>query len=337
MAKPKGMGGLGRGLSALIPQAEEIESSFAAAGGEQKVSLELVSINPYQPRRVFDEDKLRELTESIKEHGVVQPILVRPFGDGYQLVAGERRLRAARQAGLAEVPALVREMTDHEMMEIALIENIQRQDLDPVEEARAYKRLSEEFNQTQEQIAKRVSKSRSYIANSMRLLNLPEPILKHLAGGMLTIGHVRPLLMLEEKEAVALAQRLIEEKATAREAEFWAKQILNPQISIPQPQEPAAALSVSVDKSGSDPNEEAAAEDQEKTAGEKEDAGRKDRRPAKEPLSIELKEIQHILRDKVNTKVEIIQGAKGGKIVIDYYTQDDIERILELFAGSSEI
>ncbi|MEL7624541.1 MAG: ParB/RepB/Spo0J family partition protein [Clostridiales bacterium] len=334
MAKPKGMGGLGRGLSALIPQAEEIESSFAAAGSEQKVSLELVSINPYQPRRVFDEDKLRELTESIKEHGVVQPILVRPFGDGYQLVAGERRLRAARQAGLAEVPALVREMTDHEMMEIALIENIQRQDLDPVEEARAYKRLSEEFNQTQEQIAKRVSKSRSYIANSMRLLNLPESILKYLAGGALTIGHVRPLLMLEEKEAVALAQRLIEEKATAREAELWAKQILNPELSIPQPQEPAA-FPASVDKSSSDANEET--EDEEEAGGDKEDAGRKGRRPVKEPLSIELKEIQHILRDKVNTKVEIIQGTKGGKIVIDYYTQDDIERILELFAGSSEI
>ncbi len=331
MAKPKGMGGLGRGLSALIPQAEEIES-LAAAGSEQKVSLELVSINPYQPRRVFDEDKLRELTESIKEHGVVQPILVRPFGDGYQLVAGERRLRAARQAGLTEVPALVREMTDHEMMEIALIENIQRQDLDPVEEARAYKRLSEEFNQTQEQIAKRVSKSRSYIANSMRLLNLPEPILNHLAGGALTIGHVRPLLMLEEKEAVTLAQRLIEEKATAREAELWAKQILNPEISIAQPQEPAA-FPGSVDKSGPDGNEEV----EDEADGNKEDAGRKDRRPVKEPLSVELKEIQHILRDKVNTKVEIIQGAKGGKIVIDYYTQDDIERILELFAGNSEI
>ncbi len=328
MAKPKGMGGLGRGLSALIPQAEELESGLAAAAGsEQKVSLELVSINPYQPRRVFDEDKLRELTESIREHGLVQPILVRPFGEGYQLVAGERRLRAARQAGLAEVPALIREMTDHEMMEIALIENIQRQDLDPVEEARAYKRLSEEFGQTQEQIAKRVSKSRSYIANSMRLLNLPEAILKHLAEGALTIGHVRPLLMLEEGEATALAQRLIDEKATAREAELWAKQILNPEIKIPG--EPASLLVVD------EPAQEAAVDNRADEEADKGGAEKKDNRFAKEPLSVELKEIQHILRDKVNTKVEIIQSAKGGKIVIDYYTQDDIERILELFAGKN--
>jgi ParB family chromosome partitioning protein len=294
-------------LSALIPQADETENG--AAGDEQNIALDLISFNPYQPRRVFDEDKLRELAASIKEHGLIQPVLVRPLEKGYQLVAGERRLRAARQAGLERIPALVREMTDHETMEIALVENIQRQDLDPVEEARAYKRLSEEFGQTQEQIAQRVSKSRSYIANSVRLLKLPEPILDYLAAGVLTIGHVRPLLMLKAGEALALARRLIEEKATARDAELWAKQILNPEETV-QDQEPAPPG---------------------RAAG-KPDKGEK----TPPPLSVELKEIQRIIRDRVNTKVEIFPGAKGGKIVIDYYTQDDVERILELFAGGRE-
>ena len=303
MANTKKIGGLGRGLDALIPSAA---SSSTEGGERQDVSIELISVNPYQPRRIFDEEKLMELTKSVREHGVIQPVLVRRMGDGYQLVAGERRLRAAKEAGMSVIPALVREMSDHEMMEISLIENIQRQDLDPVEEAIAYKRLSEEFSQTQEQIAQRVSKSRSYIANSIRLLNLPDNVLEHLAAGRLTIGHVRPLLMLSEESAISLAQRLIDEKATAREAEQWTKELLEP--------------------SGEDDGDEAAMPEATATG-------------VREPkaLPVELKEIQRILRDRINTKVEITQSAKGGRIIIDYYTQDDIEHILEIITGSREI
>ena len=301
MAKTKKIGGLGRGLEALIPQTPDTDNTTAETGA-QMVLLERIGMNPYQPRRIFDEEKMRELTASIAEHGVVQPVLARVFGDGYQLIAGERRVRAAREAGLTEIPALIREMTDHEMMEISLIENIQRQDLDAVEEARAYKRLSEEFGQTQERIAKRVSKSRPYIANSMRLLNLPGAILNQLSEGFLTVGHVRPLLTLKEEDAIRIASRLVKEKATVREAEQWAKETDETPAETTREQEAPASP-----------------------------------KKAEKPLPLELKEIQRLLREAVNTKVEITQGAKGGKIIIDYYTMDDVERILELFTGARDV
>ncbi|MCL1848994.1 MAG: ParB/RepB/Spo0J family partition protein [Clostridiales bacterium] len=310
MARTKKIGGLGKGLQALIPDMQDLGHGEADPSERQMIPLSRISVNPYQPRRIFDEEKLSELTASIIEHGVIQPVLVRLMDGGYQLVAGERRVRAAGNAGLNEIPALIREMTDHEMMEISLIENIQRQDLDPVEEAIAYKRLSEEFAQTQEQIAQRVSKSRSYIANSIRLLNLPPLILDFLATSRLTIGHVRPLLMLNEEDAVALANRLIDEKATARDAEQWTKEIL--------------------EHGGEEGSvREAGATGPSTTDGEK-------GKEAK-PLSVELAEIQRILRERINTKVEITQSAKGGKIIIEYYSQDDVERVLEIVTGSKEI
>ena len=309
MAKSKRIGGLGKGLNALIPLIEEglggDDGDENRASGRQTIELARISLNPYQPRRHFDEDKMAELTASIREHGVVQPILVRPFAEGYQLIAGERRLRAARQAGLEEIPALVRELTDNEMMEISLIENIQRQDLGPVEEARAYKRLSDEFALTQEQIAKRVSKSRPYIANSVRLLQLPEVILDQLSTGALTAGHARPLLGLREEDAVMLAARLVAEKGTAREAELWAKELAEPKNKGKKQKEKRLASG-----SGTKPGE---------------------------VLTTDLKEIQRILREAVRTKVEISPGAKGGKIIIDYYTQDDVERILELLTGVNAV
>jgi ParB family chromosome partitioning protein len=280
------------------------------------IPLEGISANPYQPRRVFDEEKLNELAASIAEKGVLQPIFARATGDGYQVIAGERRVRAARQAGLIEIPALVREITENEMMEISLIENIQRADLDPVEEARAYKRLSDEFSQTQERIAQRVSKSRSYVANSMRLLNLPDPVLAHLGAGILSIGHVRPLLSLNEQDAIALADRIIREKGTAREAELWARQAAGPVIDDAEPTDDAAPADDSMSQMAAD------------SAMDK---------PEKLLLPVELKEIQRLLREAVNTKVEVTHGSKGGKVIIDYYTQDDLERILELITGSREI
>ena len=301
MAKAKR---LGRGLEALISQGPAADYGAAAGSGMRTAPLDRISVNPYQPRRTFDDEKMRELTASIREHGVVQPVLLRSLENGYQLIAGERRVRAARDAGLKEIPALVREMTDHEMMEVSLVENIQRQDLDPVEEARAYKRLSEEFGQTQERIAGRVSRSRSYIANSMRLLQLPDAVLHYLVSGALTVGHARPLLMLSEDEALRLAERIIGEGATARDAEQWAKQALAPAPEAARGETPQPA-----------PGESA----------------------TKKQLPPELKEIQRLLREAVNTKVEITSGAKGGKIIIEYYTQDDIEHILELLTGSGEI
>ena len=316
MAKSKKIGGLGKGLSALIPEMigfEETAGSGAAEAGAQVIPLASISANPFQPRRTFDEEQLRELAASIAEHGVLQPVLVRSVGDGYQLIAGERRLRAAGYAGLDGIPALVREMTDHEMTEVSLVENIQRQDLDPVEEARAYKRLSEEFSQTQEQIAKRVAKSRAYIANSIRLLHLPGPILEYLATGALTVGHARPLLVLREQDALALAARLIEEEATVREAEQWTKALM---------EEAAGRVSAPEDERGDGGTPETAGGTRKKT---------------KVALPAELVEIQRILRECVRTKVEVTQSGKGGKIMIEYYTQDDIERILELLCGSREI
>ncbi|MDR0468975.1 MAG: ParB/RepB/Spo0J family partition protein [Peptococcaceae bacterium] len=379
MANAKRIGGLGKGLNALIPQSPAIDNETAGEGGARMIPLEGISVNPYQPRRVFDEEKLKELAASIAEHGVVQPIFVRVAEEGYQVIAGERRVRAARQAGLTEIPALVRDITENEMMEISLIENIQRADLDPVEEARAYKRLSEEFRQTQEQIAGRVSKSRSYIANSMRLLHLPDPILDHLAAGVLHIGHVRPLLTLSEQDAISLADRLIRESGTAREAELWAKQIAEPDRFVPGAGdiEPGsdgfavgqggfvaesdgftagqsdfvagangftagqsgvvAGLDGLVTGQGSIESAQGGIDPAQELPHGNHIPAETAKKKAETPLPVELSEIQRILREAVNTKVEITSGVKGGKIIIDYYTQDDLERILELITGNREI
>lgn len=298
MTKHKGRGGLGKGLSALIPQeAPEQESEQS----QSELPLEQITANPYQPRRTFDPDKLRELTESIQEHGVVQPVLVRQLGpEAFELVAGERRYRAASAAGLKTIPAVIKELNDQQMMEIALIENIQRQDLNPVEEAKAYKKLNEEFHLTQEEIGQRVSKSRSFVANTLRLLNLPEGVLDYLAQGILTTGHVRPLLVLPEGHAKNLADKMVREKATVREAEAWTKSL--------------SAVLEGIEN------------------------GKKPQKTVKKPtLTTELKAIQNVLREKTQTKVEIAQGPKGGKIIIDYYTQDDLERILSLMTGQPTI
>jgi len=312
VANIKGRGGLGKGLSALIPQDTDTGEDIKE---KSEIPISQISPNPFQPRREFDQEKLDELTESIKRHGVVQPVLLRKTGeDSYQLVAGERRFRAAKAAGLTEIPAIVKELSDREMMEIALIENIQRQDLNPVEEARAYKRLAEEFNLTQEQIAKRVAKSRSVIANSMRLLNLPAEILDYIVNEQLTPGHVRPLLTLPQEEAKKLAKIMVEQKATVREAESWAREYSEQKEEKKEAEDKKAQTRDIKEK-----------DDQQIISGK--EGKEKD-------LPVELKEIQRILRDTVQTKVEIQETQKGGKIIIEYYTQDDIERILDLITGS---
>ena len=207
--------GLGRGLGALIPAAEgpKEPSNFFVEVGR-------ISPNALQPRRAFDEEKIDELAASIRDRGVIQPLIVRRNGDGYELIAGERRLRAAMKAGLKEVPVVVREASDNDSLQLALIENLQREDLNAIEEAQAYRRLQEEFHLGQEEIAQKVGKSRPAVANSMRLLQLPEEVQRDVIEGKLSAGHARALLSLERDTLISAAAReVIAKGLSAREVE----------------------------------------------------------------------------------------------------------------------
>lgn len=210
--------GLGKGIHALIPALDDTPLSDTTSDAID-VETEKIQINPNQPRKNFDEESLAELARSVEQHGILQPLIVRPHGDGYEVVAGERRLRAAKMAGLTHVPVLIRTLSDREMMEIALIENLQREDLNPLEEAEAYKRLMEEYNYTQEQVAQRVGKSRSAIANTLRLLSLHSDVRKMLLDGLLTEGHARAILALPLEKQPAAALKVIELNLSVRETE----------------------------------------------------------------------------------------------------------------------
>jgi ParB family chromosome partitioning protein len=215
---------LGRGLEALIPGAGKTPGApLDAVPGEaeQQVAIERISLNPRQPRSDFDEDTLAELANSIRAKGVIQPLLVRPReGGGYELVAGERRLRAAERVGLSRVPVVVREVSDAESLELAVIENVQRDDLSPIEEAVAYQRLLDEFGHTQEELAERVGKSRPAVANALRLLRLPESIKRDLANGRITAGHARVLLSIERPEQqLRAARQIVARQMSVRDAE----------------------------------------------------------------------------------------------------------------------
>jgi ParB family chromosome partitioning protein len=212
--------GLGRGLSALIPGAGQ-----EFVGGEpQELPIELISPNPNQPRTAMDEDGIDELADSIAKVGVLQPIIVRPHAEGYQIIAGERRWRASRAAGLTKVPVRVMASTETESLALALIENLQRQDLNAIEEARGFKRLIEEYSMTQAELADRVSKSRSGVTNSLRLLDLPEEVQDLMYDNKLTAGHARAVLSVpDEAQRVRLAQKIIEEGLSVREAENVAR------------------------------------------------------------------------------------------------------------------
>ncbi len=218
--------GLGKGLDALFLDNAVEEAQGSAA----TLSVNEITPNRAQPRKTFDEDALSELAQSIAEHGVLQPLLVRPLTDGsYQLIAGERRWRASRMAGLTEVPVVIREMSDREAMELALIENLQREDLNPIEEARGFQLLMETYALTQEQAAARVGKSRPAVANTMRLLALPEEILSQVESGALSAGHARALLPLPEKEdAIALANEIVQNGLSVRETERRVKAMTAP-------------------------------------------------------------------------------------------------------------
>lgn len=281
---------LGKGLSALIPMDTEFLNKE-----ENALEIEISKIKPnrYQPRRKFDEEKLEELANSIKEHGVVQPIMVRTIPGGYELVAGERRLRACQKINLKKIPAVVKDISEQQMIEIALIENIQRHDLNPVEEAQAYRRLMTEFKLTQEQVAEKVGKSRPLIANMLRLLNLPQEILDFLSDGTLTIGHVRPLLALPDKTIqITLAQQMLGDKMTARDAENRVQEILNKKDDLP---------------------------------------AQKKKEKTEIKLPPVIADIEEKLRSLCGTKVKIIYNEGKGRIEIDYYNDDDLDRIFSLF------
>ncbi len=280
--------GLGKGLGALIPG---VESSADLPGF--KVEIDRIVPNPLQPRRSFDEAKIDELAASVRDQGVIQPILVRRVGEGYELIAGERRLRAARKAGLTEVPVVVREAGSGETLELALVENLQREDLNPMEEASAYQRLQEEFDLTQEEIARRVGKGRPTIANSVRLLLLPREVQQLVASGKLPAGHARALLGLEgETMILAAAREVVGKGLSTRDAERLVARL----------------------KSG----------------------GRRRRKTA--PLSDpDLRALVERLQRSLGTKVRLLHQSKSnrGKIVVEYYSAADLERIVHLLGGTS--
>jgi ParB family transcriptional regulator, chromosome partitioning protein len=230
---------LGRGLEALLPEAKQAEPPAS------EIDIDRIEPNPRQPRLAMDEARLEELVASVRENGILQPVLVRPYGKGYQLIAGERRLSAAQRAGLLKIPAAVRDVPDEKLLELALIENIQRESLNPIEEAQAYQRLMDETSDTQERVAERLGKDRSTVANSIRLLKLPPSVRRVVAEGKLSPGHARALLSSSAtpSEMDKIASVIIERGWSVRDAERWAKgRLKSPRLpKIPDPNEAAAA------------------------------------------------------------------------------------------------
>lgn len=236
--------GLGKGLDSLIPDNKPVKTNqtemvlnaiknndvqVESKSGEQMININKVEPNRDQPRKKFEEDALMELSDSVRQFGILQPLIVRKRKDYYEIIAGERRWRAAKMAGLKEVPVIIKEYTEQEIIEIGLIENIQRENLNPIEEAAAYKRLLEEFHLKQDEVAERVSKSRTAVTNSMRLLKLSEKVQQMVIDDMISTGHARPLLALDdEKQQYELATKIFDEKLSVRDVEKLIKEIKNP-------------------------------------------------------------------------------------------------------------
>lgn len=313
---PARKSGLGKGLDSLIPmglggiQKSDSKLGVQISNGSEKAApapeedekrqpvllkLSLIEPNREQPRKQFDEEALNELADSIKRYGIIQPLLVQKREDYYEIIAGERRWRAAKLAKLKEVPVIVKDYTDQEIMEISLIENIQREDLNPIEEASAYQRLIDEFHLKHEEIAVRVSKSRTAITNSMRLLKLDKRVQLMLIEGEISGGHARTLLALEDKEAQYMAaEKVIENKLSVRETEKLVKALLKP-----KPPKVSAALD-----SGTD---------------------------------IIYKNIENNIREILGTKVNINRkDTNRGKIEIEYYSMEELERLMDLFKHLKE-
>lgn len=285
--------GLGKGLGALIPS--EV-SAPADAAALRELSVSQIDPNPHQPREHFDEDSLVALTASVSELGVLQPILVRPLdGDRFELIAGERRWRAAKRAGLQAVPAIVRTINDTTSLEQALVENLHRQDLNPLEEGAAYKGLIEDFSLSHEEVARRVGKSRSAISNTLRLFQLPPSIQKLVAGNQISAGHARALLGTPDRAfQEALARRAVAEELSVRDVE----DAVRARGGSPDSPDPGSK-STGSSSSGN---------------------GRKLRAPG-------LLELEDLLSERLDTRVKVSMGAKRGKVTIDFATLEDLERI----------
>jgi len=289
--------GLGKGLGALISGSEEeyfnatqggggasLEPTSGEVASATELSLSSVFANPHQPRKVFNEVAMSDMVNSVREHGVISPIIVVAKDGGYMIIAGERRFRAAKGAGLKAIPAIVREYSDQQIMELSLIENIQREDLNPIETANAIKSLMNDFDFTQEAVADRVGKSRSAVANLLRLLTLTPQVIDLVAQGRLSEGHARCLVMVKVDSAqVALAMQGVDGKMTVRDFEKLVKNFLSPKSSKSTP-------------------------------------------PA---ISLELKDLVSRMQRVFATKVSALGNDKKGRISIDYYTRDDLDRIVE--------
>lgn len=280
--------GLGKGLGALIPDGKKnTEKENLNKGEMEKIHIDMIKPNRDQPRKHFDQERLDVLAESIKNHGILQPIVVRPIDNGYEIVAGERRWRAAKNKDLKEVPCIVKDIDDEKLMELSLIENLQREDLNEIEEALAYKRLNEEFSMTQDKIGKIVGKSRPYIANTLRLLNLDEEVKAMIVKGDISGGHGRTLLRIGNiKLQKEIALKIVSEALTVRETEKLVSNLVDKKL-------------VSTKKLNN----------KEKDSG--------------------IAYLEESLKEVLGTKVNIINGKKKGKIEIEYYSDEDLERIIE--------
>jgi len=277
---------LGKGLSALIP---EESGENISENNRMLISINKIKCDEEQPRKLFDSEKIAELAESIKTHGIIQPLILRKhLDDQYIIVAGERRWRAAKMAGLKEIPSIIMELSDRDILEISLIENIQRQDLNPIEEALAYRKLLNDFKITQEELSKRIGKSRVAIANTIRLTNLDDRVQQYIIESIITEGHGRVLLSISDKQKqYELAQQVIDEKLSVRELERLIKRF----------------------------NEE---EEKEKIVWSSDD------------LNPYYKEIKNQLQNYFGTKVNVSNKKNKGKIEIEYYSEEDLQRILDI-------
>ena len=273
---------LGRGLSALIPTRDD------AAAGSNEILLSEIHENPNQPRRDVAHANLDALAMSITDHGVLQPILVTETLDGYRIVAGERRVQAARLAGLERIPAVIRQLADREQLELALVENVQREDLNPIEEANAFRQLTDEFGLTQDEIARQVGRARSTITNTLRLLELDDGVQAAVADGRLSEGHARALVGLPPVQQLHLVSTIVDNGLSVRQAEELARRLREPRSAT----EPTTKRS--------DPD---------------------------------LERVEDDLRNALGTKVSVARGRKGGRIVIEYYTDEDLGRLYDRLTG----
>lgn len=293
MATTKKKGGLGKGLDALIGGESKVKPSDNNDPKTGWVELDINKIEPNrdQPRKNFEEDGLLELSDSIKQHGIIEPLVVQKKDDYYMIIAGERRWRASKMAGIKKVPVVIKDLTDQEIVEVSLLENIQREDLNPIEEALAYKQLIETFNLKQDQVADRVSKSRTVITNSLRLLKLDEKVQQMVIDGTLSQGHARTILSITDKDQqIRMAERVMDEGLTVRDLE---KEIKNMQKN---PEGKTTDKKTSIDPK----------------------------------LTAVYAELEEKLKQQLGTKVSIIpKDQNHGKIEIDYYNSDELDMIIE--------